>query len=431
MANQRIASLTRHARGASIGKRACLAFAIALAATIVCGKACAESQAAPAGVDEQFRSQRLRIEQQNALLVQQARELEDLKQSLAALQAQVERLAGARVQADAPPRKVAQQTSSPGGAPASTEVGKDLTKDEAPSNAAVSSISEQASVLTPSGHWSLEPSLQYQYSSKDQVSILGVSILPAITVGLIDVERVSQTEDIAALTARYGIAPRSEIELRVPYVYADQDTVGRPFGATGSSDVVTGAHGSGIGDIEIATRHQFDSGNASMPYLIGEARVRAPSGRGPFSVPVNSATGLPEAMPTGSGFWGAFAAATAIYPSDPAVFFGSINYLWNIGRNEADVGYVRPGNSIGLNFGSGLSLNEFASLSFGYEQDWLSKTTEAGVPLPSTTGLQVGRLLLGYSYRLSARTTVNVSLAIGATDAAPNTQITVRVPYSF
>ena len=84
MANQRIASLTRHARGASIGKRACLAFAIALAATIVCGKACAESQAAPAGVDEQFRSQRLRIEQQNALLVQQARELEDLKQSLAA-----------------------------------------------------------------------------------------------------------------------------------------------------------------------------------------------------------------------------------------------------------------------------------------------------------------------------------------------------------
>jgi hypothetical protein len=141
---------------------------------------------------------------------------------------------------------------------------------------------------------------------------------------------------------------------------------------------------------------------------------------------------LPESLPTGTGFWGLFAAATAIYPSDPAVFFGSVNYLWNIGRDVSNgLGYVRPGNSIGLNFGTGLSLNEFASVSLGYEHDWLSKTTQAGVELPSTTGLQVGRLLIGYSYRLSSRTTMNVSLAIGATDAAPNTQITVRIPYSL
>jgi hypothetical protein len=48
-----------------------------------------------------------------------------------------------------------------------------------------------------------------------------------------------------------------------------------------------------------------------------------------------------------------------------------------------------------MNFGMGVSLNESASFSIGYEHDWISKSTEAGATLPSTTGLQVGRLLVG------------------------------------
>ncbi len=50
---------------------------------------------------------------------------------------------------------------------------------------------------------------------------------------------------------------------------------------------------------------------------------------------------------------------------------------------------------------------------------------------PLALTVQLGQLLFGYSYKLSQKTTFNVSLGIGVTQDAPDVQMTVRLPIRF
>jgi hypothetical protein len=45
--------------------------------------------------------------------------------------------------------------------------------------------------------------------------------------------------------------------------------------------------------------------------------------------------------------------------------------------------------------------------------------------------LQVGSFLVGFSHRLNDRVGLNLNLAIGATEDAPDVRVTLRVPVSF
>lgn len=76
--------------------------------------------------------------------------------------------------------------------------------------AKVAPILEQPGILTPRGRFSIEPSLQYDYSSNNQVNLIGFSVLPAVLVGLIDVRQVDTSTVMAAVTARYGLTNRLE-----------------------------------------------------------------------------------------------------------------------------------------------------------------------------------------------------------------------------
>ena len=75
-----------------------------------------------------------------------------------------------------------------------------------------------AGVLTPKGSLVLEPSLQYAHSTSNRVALVGFTIIPALTIGLIDIRGVNRNTLIPALTARYGLTNRMELEVKVPYV---------------------------------------------------------------------------------------------------------------------------------------------------------------------------------------------------------------------
>lgn len=45
-------------------------------------------------------------------------------------------------------------------------------------------------------------------------------------------------------------------------------------------------------------------------------------------------TGLPLDLPTGSGFYSVRPSLTWLFPSDPAVFFGSVSYPHNLARHN-------------------------------------------------------------------------------------------------
>ena len=314
----------------------------------------------------------------------------------------------------------------------------------------VAQIFSEPTVLTRSRDFVLEPSVQSAYWASDRVALVGYSIIPALLIGLIDVRRVKTTNMVAALTARYGLGKRFEVELRVPYLKTSVDTVSREILTGSAQDNVFRAEGSGLGDIDATLRYQFNRGDYSKPFWIGWLRYRSHTGKDPFEVVTDcvqrcigntTGTGLPLEMPTGSGFDAAQAGLTWVYASDPAVFFGGLSYLHNferddlsrtvIGGEQEFLGEVAPGDIFGFNVGMGIALNEKASFSIGYDQSIIGRTQQNGIDVPGAVRTTLGNLLLGVSYRYNPTSTLNLSLGVGVTRDTPDVSFTLRTPLTF
>jgi hypothetical protein len=179
---------------------------------------------------------------------------------------------------------------------------------------------------------------------------------------------------------------------------------------------------------------------------VGSLRFKTRTGRDPFDVRIDrtlsgtTGTGLQTEMPTGSGFYTLQPGLTVLLPSDPVVFFGGVSYQYQFERKnvkqktnagDEDFGDVQPGGNFGFNFGMGLALNERSSFSVGYDHLSVGKLKQNGRTTPTSVRTQLGTLLLGYSYRLDARRTVNLSVGAGLTEDTPDVQLTLRVPYSL
>lgn len=308
-------------------------------------------------------------------------------------------------------------------------------------------------VLTPKGNLVLEPSFEYIYSSFNRISIEGFAILPALLVGIIDIRDADRDTYIAALSTRYGITNRFEVEVKVPYLWRD-DTVGRGrlTGEVGEDVnetlVYSDASGNDFGDVELGLRYQFER-RPDWPFLTGNLRIKSTTGTDPFDLSGDALlSGEPETfdkLATGSGFWSVNPSITAIFPSDPVVFFGNLGYLYTLeddkgsytvgsGENLKQLNYgdVDPGDAIRLNFGMGASLNDRSSFSLSYQLDKFSETRIELAPVPDIPGsdVTVGRLLVGYSLRMGNGAPLNVSVGIGVTDDAPDSAVTVRVPFT-
>jgi hypothetical protein len=148
-------------------------------------------------------------------------------------------------------------------------------------------------------------------------------------------------------------------------------------------------------------------------------------------------TGLQTELATGTGFYGLQGGLSVLFPSDPAVFFGGANYFYNFGRDVGNgFGHIKPGNIFDFNVGMGLSLNDRASFSVGYQQSMVSKSSQSGEAsaaqrLAPASSLVLGTARFGVSYKISAKTLLNFSLGIGVTSDTPDLELTVRVPYTF
>lgn len=296
----------------------------------------------------------------------------------------------------------------------------------------VTPILDQPGILTGRGKWVLEPSLQFSNSSSNRVLIQGYSFYDALVVGSIDVRSVNRDAFVAALAARYGITNRWEAEIKVPYVYRNDATTTRPLDTSGATmDAVFEADGDGIGDVEAALRYQLRN-SAGKPFVIAALRVKTRTGKDPFEVEIDPDTQLERELPTGSGFYGVQPSLTLIHVSDPAVFSLSVNYLWYLERDVGgSVGEIDPGDMVGVTLGMGLALNEKASLSIGYDHNVMSKTEQNGIALPTAMTTHISSLIFGIAYRLEPGRSLNLSIATGATEAAPDTQITLRMPIQF
>jgi hypothetical protein len=314
----------------------------------------------------------------------------------------------------------------------------------------VAPLFDQPGILTPHGRFVFEPSLQYAYSSNNRVALVGYTVIPALLIGLVDVREVKRNAMTAAATGRWGVTNRLELEAKVPYVYRSDSAISREIFTGSANERVFDTRGSSIGDVELAARYQLNEGKGNWPYMIGSLRFKTRTGKDPFDVVTDcvtrcigntTGTGLPLDLPTGTGFYSLQAGLTWLLPSDPAVFFGSFTYAYNAGRDNLtrlvlngereSIGDVKPGNVFGFNFGMGLALNERSSFSAGMELNSIGKTTQNGLPVVTSVRTQLASLQLGYAYRLSEKTSLNVTVGAGLTRDTPDLTLTVRLPMSF
>lgn len=389
---------------------------------------------------EKINRQSDQLDEQQKLIVEQEKRFRDYQQSMTKRftdqQESIEELKSlinspspAKDTATPPASSSPTQTSGP-----IQPVGNPPVTSEERRPPEVAAIFDQPGVLTPKGSLTVEPSLQYSHSSTNRIALVGYTIIPAITIGLIDVRRISSDTFVGGLAARYGLTNRIEVEGKAPYVYRSEAASTAPF-ATPGDITDSAADGNGLGDIEFGVRYQLNQPTTG-PFYIANLRLKSDTGTSPFEVPVDPKTSLQTESPTGSGFWGLQPSLTVIFPSDPAVFFGSVNYMWNIERNVGlvngkDYGNFDPGDSYGFNFGMGLALNEKVSFSLGYDHSIITKNNQNGVVPRGELDIHVGSLMLGYSYRFLDNQSINFALGAGVTDEAPDVQLTVRTPFSI
>lgn len=297
-------------------------------------------------------------------------------------------------------------------------------------------LPESAGVLTPQGTLVLEPSLEYTRSSANRLVFRGVEIIAGVQIGVIEANDADRDTFVATGAARYGLTDRLEVEARVPFLRrSDRITTVQQ-----RDDVATRSislDGEGIGDVEAAARYQLNRGTGGGPIFIGNLRVKSDTGTGPFDIDRDE-FGIARKLTTGSGFWSVEPGLTMLMPSDPAVIFAGVSYLWNIEKlvdrvsGDVLVGNVDPGDSIGATLGFGFALNERFSYSLGYKHNYLRpSTTELNGTDQRSDSLQVGAFLFGLSYRLGSRAALNANFEIGATSDAPDARIVFRIPWSF
>ncbi|MDE2462506.1 MAG: transporter [Alphaproteobacteria bacterium] len=310
----------------------------------------------------------------------------------------------------------------------------------------VQALSDLGGVLTPRGTLSLEPSLEFDHVSTNQLIFRGISIVQGLLVGVIDASDIRGDTTIAALTARYGLTNRLELEAKVPYLYRQNSETDIPA-TSNAHPFQSYTTGHGIGDVELAAHYQFNSGADSWPIFVGNLRYKTDTGTGPFDVAFDQSNGAPLALPTGSGFTALEPSLTFIFPTDPVVLFGSVEYDHSFGKNEnrtisqtcgpqnnqaCVVGEVTPGDSFGATLGMAIALNESTSLTLGYQHYYIGGTTVMLNNTPSkSTALQVGSLLVGGSYQVNSHVGVNFTTQIGATRDAPDVRVMLRIPIAI
>jgi hypothetical protein len=328
------------------------------------------------------------------------------------------------------------------GAPASP-VGEAPPTPNAPAQPA--QVFDEPTALTPRGHFVFEPSAQYVHSTNNQVALVGYTILPAITIGLINIQRVESNLDNFTLTGRYGITSRLELEVGVPYVVANTTTETRPLAGTSTTYDYFNASGSDVGDVEVALRAQLNHFKGDNTVYLATLRFKTHTGTNIFEEPVDPNTGLQTGIPTGSGFNAVQGGVTFLKPSDPAVFFGGVAYTKSFSRFINDsYGYVHPGGILDLSLGMGMAINDKASLSIGYQHSIVDQTDQQFVSASDETTvnqtqyeithigtIQLGTLRFGVSYQLSHDTYLNTTIGIGVTRDSPDLEATVRLPIRF
>ena len=396
-------------------------------------------------VELQLEQQALRLDQEELMLNQQLKDT------------QLNKLHGRGTTGDStstPVQTAADQQPAPSTQPSTQSAdGKTSIQGPTPSQQQTrtvlqtdTSLSSNGGVLTPRGHIIIDPSFEYDYYSYNQLAVNGFTIIPGLTFGNIYVERVQQNVGTFAVTGRWGVTNRLELNIKVPVVAEYGITTTQAVGPNALA-LTPSANNVNIGDIQLGASYQFNRGDSGMPIFIGNLIYKTATGISPYDVPIYTVedpngqylSGIQKRLPTGTGFNALEPSVTILYPTDPGVLFANIQYIYNFGstvnlQNPAGGPTIRtdlkPGNAIAATFGFGFALNEHTSMTLSYEQEHVFTASQDGSSI-NGSAYDFGEFNFGIGYQVNRRTSVNLGVSVGAGPNAPVAKILLDVPVNF
>jgi len=309
------------------------------------------------------------------------------------------------------------------------------------------SLSSAGGVLTPKGVFVIDPSLEFDYWSQNQLGVNGFQIIPGITFGNIFVTRFEQNILTAAATVRYGLTDRLELNAKIPYVYNSGSTSSLiPVGAAAELLSVS-ATGSSIGDLQFGGSYQINSGDNGWPIFVVNGLFKTSTGVSPFDVPIITLSdpngqflsGTPKRLATGTGFYAVTPSVTMLLPTAPGVLFANLQDQHNFGATQpiqdrqggpATPVYLQPGESPSVTFGIGFALNDRAALTFSYQQTHVFSAF-ANHQAVQGSPYSYGTFNFGLGYQISQSTRLNLSVGIGTGPNTPAAKVLLEVPYKF
>jgi len=290
-------------------------------------------------------------------------------------------------------------------------------------------------LLLPAGKVEVENVFLYLHNTSTQVASQNFSLFPVLAASTgVNIQRVDDDYYIEMIAVFLGVTDKLELEADVPYVYRTQTAVTSPVTSSGGTGAptLTNQFGRGLGDIDYGVHYQFNSTPFLGMLLMGNVMAKSTSGSNPFTIPVNSATGLLNDLPTGTGFWSLEPGLSIFFPVSPVVFYANLNYIYDFSRNFGGaLGTINPGNATDLNFGGWFSFSQKTIFTVGYDQMTIWPPSENGVQVPLTRILQLGSVLFGGTYNVSPKFFFMVNVAAGVTPDAPNVAISIRFPLFY
>lgn len=189
-----------------------------------------------------------------------------------------------------------------------------------------------------------------------------------------------------------------------------------------------------MGDIGLGARWQPIEVKRGRPSMTFTGNMRLPTGKSPFKVVAD------QGLATGSGVTTFTGGMNVNHIVDPVALFGSLSLSYSLSaddlrqkRGTRTLTKVEPGMSFGFGIGFAYALSYGITTSIS-----LQETISAGTKLYFADGATAktktqtsGVLNFGLGYRVSPKTTVNITAGVGLTDDSPNFSIGLSLPLAF
>lgn len=309
-------------------------------------------------------------------------------------------------------------------APATTEAVRDaLAKKEGDADSAallkdtLTAIDKQYTLIRK-GKSQLNYEMNYAYIGQEKIN----TDLSSGTATLFSIENSSSHTVTNTLSFDYGLRNNLTASVSAPLISRYSDAAGY----SGASHT--------IGDLGLGTRWQPLAAQRDQPALTLTSFLRLATGTSPFKVDAR------KGLATGAGFNTLNLGANVTKIVDPVALFGSFNV--GVGMparhlsqdlNGVTLKQVKPGPSVGFGIGFAYALSYKVTTSFSFQESISGGSTltfDNGKSAKTSTQ-SAGVLSIGAGYRISPKTTINVSVGAGLTAAAPNMSITVGLPLAL